>query len=555
MAENKDSDGAESGHGKLSLWDTVSIIVGIVIGSSIFTTPPTIFENVGGPWIALGVWAFCGLLSFIGALCYAELATTYPRAGGDYVYLTRAFDRPMGFLFGWAQLAVILSSSTGAMAFIFGEYGNGLIGHHAGAEYGAVSEAEKKLNAKVGDRKDLDNKKKADMFPDEFKGLDDAQKALASRRNALDFQAAQMGITAVLALTALNFFGLVLGKWVQNVLVIIKLIGLALILIAALRMPADDAFSVPEGLQVTGPGWPLAMILVLYAFGGWNDAAFVAADLRDRRNITKALLIGTVGVTIVYLIVNFSYILSLGFMDARNWRPTIAADVLKRGFEDIGIRIGFRDIGGKIMSVIVMISALGAMNGLIYTGSRVYLTLGKEHSVFAFLGYWNKTLKSPVLSLVAQALVTISMILAVGTAMGRDSIDAALVALIDTKIPWGQYFGGFNTLYAGGAPVFWIFFLLTGFSMFALRARDPKIERPFMLRAPWYPVLPIIFCGMCLFGFVSAITYAKWISLLGFVPLFLGLPLYWLSGKGQTVNDSSSLETTSADQASMASKI
>ena len=478
MAENKDSDGAESGHGKLSLWDTVSIIVGIVIGSSIFTTPPTIFENVGGPWIALGVWAFCGLLSFVGALCYAELATTYPRAGGDYVYLTRAFDRPMGFLFGWAQLAVILSSSTGAMAFIFGEYCAGLF--------------------EVGDS-------------------DKPQIA------------AQAAIGAVVVLTAMNFFGVVFGKWVQNALVIVKLLGLTLIIVAAFIKPAENAFSVPENINVGGGGFPLAMILVLYAFGGWNDAAFVAADMSDRRSITKALLYGTIGITVVYLLVNFAYILSLGFVGARNWRPTIAADVLTNAFGPAG---------GKIISAIVMTSALGAMNGLIFTGSRVYLTLGKEHSVFAFLGYWNKTLKSPVLSLVAQALVTISMILVVGTGMGRDAVDSALDTVGIAKIPWGQYFGGFNTLYAGGAPVFWIFFLLTGFSIFALRARDPNIERPFMLRAPWYPVLPIIFCGMCLFGFVSAITYAKWISLLGFVPLFLGLPLYWLSGKGEQTEDS-----------------
>jgi amino acid transporter len=271
-----------------------------------------------------------------------------------------------------------------------------------------------------------------------------------------------------------------------------------------------------------GGGFPVAMILVLYAFGGWNDAAFVAADLKDRRNIPKALLLGTAGITVIYLLVNFSYILGLGFDEARKFRPTIAADVLKNAFGDFG---------GKLICVIVMTSALGAMNGLIYTGSRVYLSLGKEHRVFAFLGYWNQTLKSPIFSLIAQALVTISMILIVGTATGRDRVDDILQSVGLPKIPWGQYFGGFNTLFAGGAPVFWIFFLLTGFSMFALRARDPNIPRPFMLKAPWYPILPIIFCGMCLFGFWSAMSYAGWVSLLGFVPLFLGLPLYWLSGQ------------------------
>src|SRR5205807_3971307 len=137
------------------------IIVGIVIGSSIFDTAPAIFENVYNPWQGLGIWLFCGVLSFVGALCYAELATTYPRYGGDYVYLTRGLDRPMGFLFGWSQLAVVLSASTGAMAFIFGEYLAALLGI-----------------------------------------TDDHEKALF---------AAKAGVGAVVALTLLNFFGVVLS--------------------------------------------------------------------------------------------------------------------------------------------------------------------------------------------------------------------------------------------------------------------------------------------------------------------------------------------------------
>ncbi|MBI2804621.1 MAG: amino acid permease [Planctomycetes bacterium] len=475
MSESTSGNQASGpGHGQLSLWDTVSIIVGIVIGASIFETPPTIFGNVATPWAGLGVWLFCGVLSFIGALCYAELATTYPRYGGDYVYLSRGFDRCIGFLFGWAQLAVVLSTSTGAMAFVFGKYSAGLLGI-----------------------------------------TDDAER---------DLFAVQAGVGAVAVLTIMNFFGVVLGKWVQNGLVILKMVGMVLIVLAALWAPASDAFSVGgHTVGPTAPGIPLAIILVLYAYGGWNDAAFVAADLRDRRNITKALLLGTVGITVIYLLVNFAYILSLGFEDATKFRPTIAADVMTKAFGPFG---------GKLIAILVMASALGAINGLIFTGSRVYLSLGAEHRVFALLGHWNATLKAPIWSLLAQGAVSISMILVVGTDTGRNGINDALEQLGIRNIPWGQYFGGFNTLYAGGAPVFWIFFLLTGFSMFALRARDPHIVRPFELKAPWYPILPIIFCGMCLFGFVSAINYAGWISLLGFIPLFLGLPLYWLSGLG-----------------------
>jgi APA family basic amino acid/polyamine antiporter len=462
-------------HGQLGLWDTVSIIVGIVIGSSIFLTPTLIYASTASPWEALGVWLFCGALSLVGAFCYAELATTYPRYGGDYVYLTRGFDRPMGFLFGWSQLAVILSSSTGAMAFIFGEYFGSLMGIE-----------------------------------------DKTQKA--------EF-AVKAGIGAVVVLTLLNFFGVVAGKWVQNGLVIVKLVGLALIIVAGLYAPADNAFAVAEDTKRGLNGIPTAIILVLYAFGGWNDAAFVAADLKDRRNITKALILGTLGITVIYLAVNFAYINGIGFEKARQFRFTLAADVLTNAFGAYG---------GKLISIIVMISALGAMNGLIFTGSRVYLALGKEHRVFGLLGYWNKTLKAPIWSLLAQALVTVLMILAVGTKDAQVAIDHALAQVGIGGINWEKFDGGFGALFAGGAPTFWLFFLLTGLSMFALRARDPRIERPFMLKAPFYPTLPLIFCGMCLFGFYAAMDFGGWISLLGFIPLFLGLPLYWLSGSGPT---------------------
>ncbi len=479
MSEATSGNQPGPAHGQLSLWDTVSIIVGIVIGSSIFTIPTIIFIRVGGPWEALGVWAFGGVLSLIGALCYAELATTYPRYGGDYVYLTRGLDRPFGFLFGWSQLAVILTASTGAMAFIFGEYCAGLF------------------------------------------DIGDADKTLF---------AAQAGVGAVVLLTVMNFFGVVLGKWVQNGLVIIKLLGLVLIVLAAIIVPANNAFEVTNSVRGQS-GIPGAMILVLYAFGGWNDAAFVAADLKDRRNITKALLLSTLGITVVYLLVNFAYIWAIGFEKGRQFNFAMPTEIMTKAFTRIGGE-GFGTFGGKLINLIVMTSALGAMNGLIYTGSRVYLPLGKEHRVFAFLGYWNPTLKSPVLALIAQAVVSIVMILAVGTNAGRDAIDRMLNFVEIPSIPWADHFGGFNTLFDGSAPVFWIFFLLTGISIFALRARDPHIPRPFMLKPPFYPLLPIVFCGMCLFGFWSAMTTAGWVSLLGFIPLFLGLPLYWLSGKG-----------------------
>src|SRR5947207_2056510 len=110
------------GDKRLGLWDCISIIVGIVIGTTIFELPWLIFANTPNVWMGLLVWVVGGVLALVGGLCYAELATTYPRSGGDYVYLTQAFGRSVGFLFGWAQLALILPASIGVMAFVFGTY-------------------------------------------------------------------------------------------------------------------------------------------------------------------------------------------------------------------------------------------------------------------------------------------------------------------------------------------------------------------------------------------------------------------------------------------------
>src|SRR3954453_1176784 len=111
------------GAARLGLWDTASIIVGIIIGVGIYKTPAEVFSHASGPWAALAIWVLGGLISLLGAFCFAELASTYPRSGGEYVYLTTAYGSLVGFLFAWAQLAVIRPGSIGALAYVFAEYG------------------------------------------------------------------------------------------------------------------------------------------------------------------------------------------------------------------------------------------------------------------------------------------------------------------------------------------------------------------------------------------------------------------------------------------------
>ena len=453
-------DSEESG--PLSLWDAVSLIIGIVIGSTIYKTPGLIFSNVPDPWSGLGLWLVCGVLSFVGALCYAELATTYPRSGGEYNYLTRAFGSWAGFLFGWSQLAIIQTGSIGALAYVFAEY--------------ATEVFETPPSSVV-------------WF------------ALAS----------------VIGLTILNMLGVHAGRHVQKTLVMAKLLGLLLLIAAGLSSNSPEGFAVTK--PVSGPGWSLAMILVLYAYGGWNDAAFVTAEVRNRsKNIPRALMLGMGLIALVYLLVNLAYLRALGFEGLRvSGRP--AADALSA-------TVGQH--AGRMMSVLVMISALGGLNGLILAVSRVHATVGTDHALFRWLGQWSPRTRTPVWSLLAQGVVTGLIMVSVGTEAGRQVIDQVFKVCSFPPVPWGRYFNsGFETLFAASAPIFWLFFLCTGIAYFVLRFKNPHRLRPFT--APLFPLCPILFCATSLFGLYSAVDYGKPLLPLVAVPFFCGLPLFAFS--------------------------
>jgi amino acid transporter len=497
----------------LGLWDAVSIIVGIVIGSTIYKSPQFIMTNVSTPSIGLLAWGLGGALSLVGALCYAELATTYPRSGGDYVYLSRAFGDWCGFLFGWAQLAVIITSSIAMMAFVFGDYAVRIWPPSGTVVPDQLAKDEEKL------LKDL---KERNEKPDESAELKAVQDQIRPYHQRRELWAAACGAAAVALLTVTNILGVILGKWTQNLLSLVKVAGLGAIVWAGFQYGQEDVF---RGLDEPpkGTSFGLAMVFVLFAYGGWNNAAFVAAEVRRQHNILRSLVIGITIITVVYLAVNVAYLRALGFEGMRK-SGTVAADV---GQQSLG------NDGATAISLLVMVSALGAINGSTFTGSRVYSALGAENSLFALLGRWHARLRTPVWSLTIQAAVALAMILAVGTPFGHDAIDWCLNSIGLARISWDRYTGGFDTLLAGTAPVFWAFFLLTGLSLFALRQRDPDIGRPFAV--PLYPMLPLIFCGYCGYMLYSALDYAKAIALIGAIPLLLGLPLYMISRRRPSI--------------------
>ena len=413
---------------QLTLFDSTCIIVGIIIGAGIYETSPMIAGCAAGPAWLIGFWLLGGLLSLIGALCYAELATAYPKQGGDYVYLTRAYGRAPGFLFAWAQLWVVRPGSIGAMAYVFARYANRLW----------------PLNGNW------------------------------QEPVALMFYAA----VSVVVLTAINVLGVREGKWTQNVLTVAKVLGLAAIFVVGFLFAADGGPPPPVAEAAEQSDSPLArfglaMIFVLFTYGGWNEMAYVGAEVRNpNKNIIRALMLGTVSVTLIYVLVNLAFLHALGLEGTRN--ATVAADVLE---------LGLGDWAARAISLLICVSALGAINGQIFTGARIYYAMGTDHRLYARLGQWSGRLGTPVWSLVIQAVITLALV-----------------------VSFGMTENGFASMVKFTTPVFWIFFLLVGISVFVLRYREPDTPRPY--RLPGYPITPILFCLSSTFMVYSSLAYA-----------------------------------------------
>ncbi len=436
-AEDQSSKAHRPGR-QLGFFDAVCMMVGIVIGVGIYESPPRVAANVSDPTALLLAWALGGMLAFIGALCYAELATAYPRSGGDYVYLTRAYGSWVGFLYGWAELLVIRTGSIAAMSFVFSDYMTRI----------------------------------APLGP----------------RSSVVYAVCIVGL-----LSLVNVRGVREGKWTQNALTVSKVLGLSLIVLIGV-FSALTPGSAPSASSISSGSFPLAMIFVLWTYGGWHENAYIAAEVKEpQRNIPRSLLFGTALVTLMYLAINWAFLRGLGFQQVRA-SQAVAADVLS---------LSFGSAGAHLMVILVAVSALGAVNGQIFTGARISYALGQDHRVLSRLGTWSERFGTPTWALITQALITMTLIVTIGS---RD---------------------GFEALVKYTAAVFWFFFLLTGISLFILRWKDREQARPYLVIG--YPLTPLVFCLSSAYMLYGSLSYAPQESLLGAAIVLVGLPLYWLS--------------------------
>jgi amino acid transporter len=415
----------------LRVGDAVAIIVGTVVGAGIFRMPPLVAGNAGSENAVMLAWLAGGIVSLIGALCYAELASTFPHAGGEYHFLERALGRRVAFLFGWARMSVIQTGSIALLAYTFGDY---------------VSQA----------------------LP--FAG-----------------SAALYAALVIVVLTALNIIGVREGKTTQNVLTTFEVLGVLAVVVAGFLLPAAPARA---AAGASSSAFGLMMVFVLLTYGGWNEAAYISAEVRRPRDMVRALVLSLIAVTALYVLVNWAYLRSLGLAGVAG-STAVAADVVERAFGTGS---------GRLIAVLVAISVLTSANATIFTGARSVYAVGRDFGKLSFLGRWHAGTGTPVNGLLLQG--------------------AAALALVGLGVLTRK---GFETMVEYTAPVFWLFFLLTGLSLFVLRSKEPSVERVF--RVPLYPLTPLLFCLTCSYLLYSSLAYTGIGALVGVIVLAIGAVL------------------------------
>ncbi len=425
----------------IGLVPATAMVVGTIIGASIFVQPSVITANVPSRGGVLLAWLVAGLLTMFGALVAAELVSAFPRSGGVYVFLTEAWGPSLGFLWGWAMFWSMHSGILAAISVVFARYVGTFV---------ALSPV----------------------------GL----KAVA--------------IAGILALSAVNVLGVREGGRVQTWLTAIKVaavIGLVAILFGGGRAAAPEA-AAPGA--ITARGFALAVGAGVFAFGGWHMVTYAAQETVDpRRTIPRALALGTLLVTACYVALNAAYlhVLPIGAVSASH---SVAADAASAVLGASGARI---------VAAVVVVSTLGALNGIILAGPRVYYAMAQDGLLFRWLGAVHPVFRTPHRAIVLQAAWT-----------------CALVAT-----------GSYDSLFSRVVYTEWIFFALMAVALLRLRRRADYAPT---YRAPGVPALPLVFAlaaaAIAAFRIASPLSEsAPSIALvLAGVPVYLG----WRAMKRRT---------------------
>lgn len=419
---------------KLGLLDATLLVIGIVIGSGIFLLPNLIARHLPSPGAIIAVWTAAGVLSYFGALAYAELGAMLPATGGQYVYLREAYGSWCAFLCGWV---FVLAAAPGGIAFL------------------AVGFS---------------------IYLAHFVSLTPGLRTAVS-----------LGLVAVLS--TINYVGVKEGAWVQRIFTIAKIAGLLLVICGALLVSAPARPMYPLALpEISYTGIGFAMAACLMAYNGWSYVSFVAGEVKNpARNLPRSLALGMAAVMVLYISANLAYLKVMTV-------PEIAAA------ERVGAALATRVMGpagATLLSVIVLISIVGAVNGCILTAARIPFAQARDGLFFAPFGVVHPRFRTPGVAIAAQAVWTALLIVT----------------------------GSYETLSSYTILSAWLFYTLCVAAVWVLRRKMPDVPRPYRM---WgYPGTVWLFLAVSTWFMIDAVINQPVPSAMALLIAAAGLPFYF----------------------------
>ena len=460
----------------LTATDTTALVVGTVIGSGVFLKTAVMTQDLGIPALVLAAWVAAGLLSLAGALSYAELGAMLPEAGGEYVYLKKSYGETAAFLFGWQRFIVAGSASVASLGAGFAIFLAAFLPLNAVWVHREISVLGQTIDWQFGPRQ-------------------------------------VVAVGAILLLSVLNCFAVALGGKVQSALTLLKIGGIAFVVLGIFFFSGSADWShlrAPAGTVTwSGATFGTAMLAALWAYDGWNNMPMAAGEVQDPgRNIPRALIGGMLVVMAIYCLANLAYFYALPVAEVVTSNSTRYRAALPVASKAATTFLG--EYGGKLVAVAFVVSALGALNGSILSNARVPYAMARDGLFFAKMAELSERTRVPVWSLVVQAVW--SSLLAVS--------------------------GTFDQLTDSLLFASWIFYGLVTSSVFVLRRRMPQAPRPY--RTLGYPVVPAIFVLVSAWLVVNTLIEKRVESVTGLVLILAGLPLfYWFRSRARRDQSSS----------------
>lgn len=428
----------------IGLWSATSLVIGSVVGSSIFMKPATMAAQVGSPVLLLLVWVVAGMISLFGAMAFAELGTLLPQTGGQYVFLKAAYNDFIAYLFGWSGMAVINSASIAAISFVFAQYADYFLHlprFSPAIEHGVVWQV-----PLVGQIRPLEN-----------------------------FGVKVLAISLILTFTLINYVSSRLGNALQVAATVVKVAALLLLVGGLLASGQGSAahFTRPEtGFSLHG--WPLlvgfmaATTGAFASYDGWCNLAMVGGEIRDpARTITRSLFLGLIASMVIYLLLNlaFLYVLPVQAMAAS---PLVASDAAA---------VPWGPAGGRVIALLIVISTFGATHVNLLASARIVYAMAETGAFFPAAGQVHRRYRTP------------------GNAILILGIWSALLVVS----------GSFDILADMFIFMSWVFYFLAILGVFILRRRMPDAERPY--RVWGYPYVPAVFLVFTLIYLGSTLYY------------------------------------------------